>query len=167
MGRFCFRSKGPENTSLAGQALARFLSPGDVLAAFGELGTGKTCFAQGVALGLGISEYVTSPTFTLIQEYPGKMPFYHIDLYRLGAENDIETLDLGDYFYGDGVCFIEWPEIVMDSLPQQRLDIRFALGELENDRIIVFEPCGDRFEGIVQQLVSYLRGIGGVVDTCD
>jgi tRNA threonylcarbamoyladenosine biosynthesis protein TsaE len=95
-----------------GELLGRRLGPGDVVALFGRLGAGKTCFAQGLARGLGVGDdvVVTSPTFVIAGEYRGRCPFYHIDLYRLSEPRDIEALGLEEYLGGDGVAVIEWAQ---------------------------------------------------------
>jgi len=124
MTNFSFTTHSPEET---GQFAARFadeLEPGDILALKGSLGSGKTCFVQGLARGLGITErYITSPTFVLIREYKGRLPLYHIDLYRLGSGIEIWMLGLDEYMNGDGVTAIEWPEKAEDGLPERTIKI--------------------------------------------
>ncbi len=110
------RSAG-ETLSL-GRRLGRLLGPGTVLALRGELGAGKTCFVQGLARGLGVKEdHVVSPTFVLVREYRGRLPLYHIDLYRLSAGREVESLGLEEYLEGEGVCAVEWAEKAEGILP--------------------------------------------------
>ncbi|MFQ6093076.1 MAG: tRNA (adenosine(37)-N6)-threonylcarbamoyltransferase complex ATPase subunit type 1 TsaE [bacterium] len=114
----------PEETHRFGQELARGLEPGAVIALIGDLGSGKTCLTQGMCTGLEVTEYVTSPSFTLINEYQGRLPVYHFDLFRIDEPK--QTLDLGceEYLYGDGVCIIEWAEKMGPFLPDDRIEIR-------------------------------------------
>jgi len=133
-------SHSPEET---GQIAARFadeLEPGDILALKGPLGSGKTCFVQGIAIGLGVVErYITSPTFVLIREYQGRLPLYHIDLYRLGSGLEIGMLGLDEYFNGEGVTAIEWPEKAEDGLPERTIKITIECID-ETTRRIIFPP---------------------------
>jgi len=99
-----------EETLALGRKLAERFSPGDVVALSGALGAGKTSLVKGIALGLGVAEPVTSPTFTLIQEYDGRIPLYHIDLYRITDPDQLDDLGIEEYLEGDGVTVIEWPE---------------------------------------------------------
>ena len=102
-----------------GQKIGREAKPGQIYTLDGDLGTGKTVFTQGVASGLGITEPVNSPTFTIIQEYEGgRMPFYHFDVYRIGDVEEMEEIGYEDCFYGEGVCLIEWAELIGEILPQ-------------------------------------------------
>ena len=111
----------PEDTFALGEKLGREAKPGSVYTLNGDLGVGKTVFTQGVAKGLGITEAVNSPTFTIIQIYEeGRLPFYHFDVYRIG---DVEEIGYEDYFYGDGVCFIEWAQLIEDILPDNCIHI--------------------------------------------
>jgi len=116
-------TEGEEETEALGEQLASCLAPGDILALYGELGAGKTCLVRGIARGLGIEEgSVASPSFTLINEYPGRVPLVHLDGYRLDSAEAFEELGLEDYFEGEGVLAIEWAEKVPD-LPEERIDI--------------------------------------------
>ena len=98
--------------------------PGQVYTLVGDLGVGKTVFTQGVAAGLGITEPVNSPTFTIIQEYEtGRMPFYHFDVYRIGDIEEMEEIGYDDYFYGNGICLIEWANLIEEILPEHIIEI--------------------------------------------
>ena len=117
-----------EETQALGRDLARRLAPGDLLAFDGELGSGKTCMIQGICQGLEVADYVTSPTFILINEYTGRLngeplPVYHFDLYRLGGPAELEDLGAEEYFYGRGICLIEWAERAGSRLPARRREI--------------------------------------------
>src|SRR3972149_6666245 len=123
-----FQTKSTSETIRVGKDIGRWLLPGDVVALVGELGAGKTQFIKGLAAGVGIesSAYVSSPSFTLIHEYPGQMPFYHIDLFRLGREQEAEDLGLEDYFLGRGITAIEWADKIPSLLPKELLFISIA-----------------------------------------
>ena len=99
------------------------LVPGSVVALIGELGAGKTVFARGVAHSLGIRENITSPTFTLIHEYRGSVPLYHMDLYRMNGIREICNIGVEDYFYGDGICLVEWAEKLGELLPENAISV--------------------------------------------
>jgi tRNA threonylcarbamoyladenosine biosynthesis protein TsaE len=101
------------------QQLAPFLQPGDVLALEGDLGAGKTTFAQGLACGLGVEQQVDSPTFTMVKEYPGDLPFYHMDMYRI--ESVEEELGIEDYLAGQGICLVEWATRIKSLLPEETI----------------------------------------------
>lgn len=111
-------SQSPEQTQKLGRRLGELALPGDVFLLTGKLGTGKTCLTQGIAWGLGIKEYALSPSFVIMRELYGRLPLYHIDLYRL--DNIDESLDLGldDYLYGKGVCVVEWADRALSILPR-------------------------------------------------
>ena len=115
---------GPEETRAFGKKMGQEARPGQVICLNGDLGVGKTIFTQGFAEGLGISEPVNSPTFTIIQEYEsGRMPFYHFDVYRIGDIEEMEEIGYDDYFYGNGICLIEWANLIEEILPEQIIEI--------------------------------------------
>ena len=146
-------SHSAQQTQRLGARLGRLLQPGDVLLLEGALGAGKTVFAQGVARGLGIEEPVTSPTFTLIREYEGALPLYHVDLYRLAGEADAAAIGLEDYLYGDGVTLIEWPERAQGIVPAAHLRVAIhAPAGAENERAIALIPSGERYEAMLAAL---------------
>ena len=110
-------TKSPEQTELLGKKLAELLRPGDVIAYYGDLGAGKTAFTRGLAAGLGIREAVTSPTYTIVNEYlAGRMPLFHFDMYRLSSSEDLFDIGWEDYLARGGVCAVEWSENVADAL---------------------------------------------------
>ena len=114
----------PEETFAFGKWIGENTLPGQVYTLVGDLGVGKTVFTQGVAEGLGITEPVNSPTFTIIQEYEsGRMPFYHFDVYRIGDIEEMEEIGYDDYFYGNGICLIEWANLIEEILPEQIIEI--------------------------------------------
>lgn len=118
-------SNSPEETIEFGRKFAKSLASGTVVALVGEMGSGKTTFVNGVCEGLKIEGSVSSPTFTLINEYYGVLPVYHFDFYRIADAADASEMGCEDYFYGDGVCLIEWPENVESIIPQKKIEVRF------------------------------------------
>jgi tRNA threonylcarbamoyladenosine biosynthesis protein TsaE len=116
----------PAETREIGRVLGANTGPGQVLALRGELGAGKTTLTQGVLWGLGGTEYARSPTFVLVTQYEARIPLYHIDLYRIGSSADALELGLDEYFYGDGVCVVEWPDRAPEAIPNDRLDIEIV-----------------------------------------
>jgi len=126
-------TSSPEATLALAERLGKLLEPGDVVALVGELGSGKTLFSQGLARGLRVPEtfYITSPTFAIINEYPGRVPFYHLDLYRVSDRAEFLELGLEEILYGRGAVAIEWAERLGDALPAERWEVRWKfLGEV-------------------------------------
>ena len=118
-------TKSPEETFLLGKQMGEQAKSGEVYALDGDLGVGKTVFAKGFAQGLGISEHITSPTFTILQEYEdGRLPLYHFDVYRVEDPSEMEEIGFDDYLYGRGVCLIEWAEQIEELLPAETVRIR-------------------------------------------
>ncbi len=112
------------DTADLGKKLGEILPSGTIIALNGDLGVGKTVFTQGLALGLGISEPVCSPTFTLIQEYhEGRLPLYHFDVYRISGPWDMDDLGYEEYFYGDGICIVEWSNLIEELMPKETITI--------------------------------------------
>ena len=117
-------TRSPEETFALGEKIGRQARKGQVYTLTGDLGTGKTVFTQGVAAGLGIREPVNSPTFTIVQVYEeGRLPFYHFDVYRIGDIEEMEEIGYDDYFFGEGICLIEWAELIEEILPENRISI--------------------------------------------
>lgn len=113
-----------QETFALGEKIGRQARAGEIYTLLGDLGTGKTVFTQGVAVGLGITEPVNSPTFTILQIYQeGRLPFYHFDVYRIGDVEEMEEIGYEDYFYGDGLCLIEWANLIEEILPQDAIQI--------------------------------------------
>ena len=114
----------PEDTFVLGQKIGELVKPGTVISLVGDLGVGKTVFTQGLAKGLGITEPVNSPTFTIVQVYDGgRLPFYHFDVYRIGDIEEMDEIGYEDYFYGDGLCMIEWANLIEEILPERRSEV--------------------------------------------
>ena len=131
-----YMSHSPEETEHIGEMLGKRLSGGTVLALRGGLGMGKTAFTRGLARGLGYTGRVTSPTFTIVNEYDGATPLFHFDMYRLDGEDDLFDIGWDDYLARGGVCAVEWSERIDSALPPDTLTVSIARGERDNDRII-------------------------------
>lgn len=120
-----FESNSAEDTFAFGQKLGREAVPGEIICLDGDLGVGKTIFTQGFAAGLGIDDYVNSPTFNIVKEYEGgRLPLYHFDVYRIGDPSEMEEIGYEDYFYGQGVSIIEWPGQIEELLPKEARWVR-------------------------------------------
>jgi tRNA threonylcarbamoyladenosine biosynthesis protein TsaE len=141
----------PSETSRFAERLATFLQPGDVIALEGDLGAGKTTFTKGLAKGLEIKKTVNSPTFTIIKEYRGILPLYHMDVYRVA--DGFEDLGFDEYFEGDGVTVVEWAHLIEEQLPMELLTIYLYHEELEK-RKMVFVPRGKRYEQLCKEIFS-------------
>jgi tRNA threonylcarbamoyladenosine biosynthesis protein TsaE len=129
-----------KETMAIGEKLAKKLMPGDVVALSGNLGSGKTTFTKGIGRGLGIKDarHINSPTFVLIKEYEGKIPLYHLDLYRLDKVKDVENIAVEEYIYGEGITVIEWADKVRVLLPERCIWVKFKI-KGENKREIIIE----------------------------
>jgi len=145
-------SRGPEQTQRLGVRLGELAQVGDILLLCGSLGSGKTCLAQGIAWGLGVKEYAFSPSFVIAREYHGRLPLYHIDLYRLDRIEEVVDLGLDEYFYGNGVCVVEWAEKGMAVLPKENLLIGLTYVS-DTERSLSLEPKGEHYS----QLLTSLR----------
>ncbi|MGP4082608.1 tRNA (adenosine(37)-N6)-threonylcarbamoyltransferase complex ATPase subunit type 1 TsaE [Pseudalkalibacillus sp. R45] len=138
----------PEETIQFGAQLAEYLKPGDVITLEGDLGAGKTTFTKGLAKGLHIKRVVKSPTFTIIREYKGRLPLYHMDVYRL--EDSDEDLGFDEYFEGEGVTVVEWAHLIEDFLPDDRLAITIRRLS-DNERELTIEPTGERSNSVCEE----------------
>ena len=128
--------RNEEDTKAFGYELAESLAPGAVLALIGNLGTGKTTLTKYIAEGLGITEMLTSPTFTIVREYySGRLPLYHFDVYRLESASELFQIGAEEYFYGNGVCIVDWADQVAEILPDETMCIFIEYGEKEGERI--------------------------------
>lgn len=119
-----------------GTELGKNASPGTIIALIGDLGTGKTTLTKAIAEGLGVSEVITSPTFTIVKEYSsGRLPLYHFDVYRIGDIDEMYELGFEEYFFGGGVCVVEWADIILELLPEDTKIINIEYGEKEGERL--------------------------------
>ena len=141
-----YNSFSPEDTFKIAWELGNKVNAGDVICLIGDLGVGKTLFSQGVAKGLGIEENVNSPTFTIVQEYDdGRIPLYHFDVYRIEDSEEMEEVGFNDLIYGEGVCLIEWANLISDILPEHYINVTIEkdLNKGFDYRCIVIEENGN------------------------
>lgn len=131
----------PEETHALGRALGAFAEPGDLFLLSGTLGVGKTCLTQGIAEGLEIAEVPRSPTFVLVTEHLGRLPLYHMDLYRLDHVDEVMDLGLDEYFFGSGVSVVEWADKAPEAFPQDHVDVHFER-ITESHRLISIKAMG-------------------------
>jgi tRNA threonylcarbamoyladenosine biosynthesis protein TsaE len=149
-------SNSNEETKEISRCLAKELKAGDVICLSGDLGAGKTVFTQGLAQGLGVKNKVTSPTFTIIHEYQGRLPLFHLDLYRLNSEAEIEKLGLDEYFFSSGISVVEWGEKAKKFLPTDYLSIEiFCSKSNQKRRLLKFQSKGKRGAELLKAILSY------------
>ncbi|SNZ15295.1 tRNA threonylcarbamoyladenosine biosynthesis protein TsaE [Terribacillus aidingensis] len=139
-----------EETNMFGQRLAGLLQPGDLITMEGDLGAGKTTLTKAIGAGLGVTRTINSPTFTIIKEYEGRLPLYHMDVYRL--ENSDEDIGFEEYFSGEGVTIVEWAQFIDDYLPKDRLEL--TLKHDGEARTITLQPVGERYEKLCKELTK-------------
>lgn len=151
MENFKVHTSSPEETMELAKRLGELIEPSSVITLEGDLGAGKTHFTKGLAKGLEVKRTVNSPTFTIIKEYKGRMPLYHMDVYRV-CEAD-EDLGFDEYFYGDGVTVVEWASLIKEQLPAERLAIEIKHGG-EDKREIVLHPKGERYILLCKELLK-------------
>ena len=147
-----FTSKNEMDTIELAQNFESEKFPNMIICLNGELGSGKTVFTKGIANALGIKESITTPTFTIIKEYEGELPLYHMDVYRLNG--NVEGTGIEEYFTKGGVVVIEWADTIQDILPEERLDIKFKLVEgNENTRVLILKPHGQKYEELCEAVL--------------
>ncbi|MBZ9535504.1 tRNA (adenosine(37)-N6)-threonylcarbamoyltransferase complex ATPase subunit type 1 TsaE [Cytobacillus oceanisediminis] len=149
MNNFEWKADNAEETIGFAERIASLLEAGDVITLEGDLGAGKTTFTKGIARGLGITKTVNSPTFTIIKEYQGTMPLYHMDVYRL--KDSDEDLGFDEYFEGDGVTVVEWAHLIEDQLPLEYLQIQLFYDNTSGRKIIL-SPKGSRYMQLCKEL---------------
>ncbi|WP_113927131.1 tRNA (adenosine(37)-N6)-threonylcarbamoyltransferase complex ATPase subunit type 1 TsaE [Bacillus sp. P14.5] len=149
MSTYEILSVSPEQTGEFAGRLGGMLKENDVLTLEGDLGAGKTTFTKGLAKGLGVKRNVNSPTFTIIKEYQGRLPLYHMDVYRL--DDSFEDLGFDEYFNGGGVTVVEWARLIKDQLPEDRLAVTI-MRISDEERKIILEPSGDRYEKLCKEI---------------
>lgn len=148
-------SKSAEQTYKLGEYLGKVLQQGDIICLTGDLGAGKTAFTKGIGIGLDIKEFITSPTYTIINEYDGRISLFHFDVYRLEGVEEMYELGYEEYFFGDGAVVIEWADIVKDIIPQERMWITILRGMEEDTREIMFDASGERYQKLIKELEQY------------
>jgi tRNA threonylcarbamoyladenosine biosynthesis protein TsaE len=153
----------PEQTRDIGERLGRVLHEGGIIALIGGLGAGKTVITQGMASGLGIDEDITSPTFLIVKEYTsGRLPLYHFDLYRFDTISQLDSFDIDEYLFGNGVCVIEWAEKIEHMLPSEhmRIEIQWNKGNRRQINLIPkgeSSSCSNNYREIIKSMCNYTR----------
>jgi len=147
-------SNSPYETEKIGRALGELLSKDDVVCLSGDLGAGKTAFVKGLAKGLGITEQITSPTFTIVNEYQGTFTLYHFDVYRVNDIDELCEIGFEEYIYSQGICVIEWAELISPLLPDNKLWVEIKRDDSKGQdfREINLTPYGRRYESLVKQI---------------
>jgi len=145
-------SSSAEETKEIGYKLGKILKGGDIVCLIGDLGAGKTTLSQSIAKGLDVYDYVTSPTFTLVNEYKGRYPVYHFDVYRIGDVDEMYDLGYEEYVYSNGVIIIEWANLIEEILPKERLIIDLKRGKNADNREMNIYGEGKRYEEIIEEL---------------
>lgn len=141
-----------EKTREIGYKLGQLLTSKSVICLIGDLGAGKTTMTQSLAKSLEVDDYITSPTFTIVNEYEGRMPLYHFDVYRIGSSDEMYDIGFDEYINGDGVCIIEWANLIEDILPEEYLYIE--MNYKETGREMILTPKGEKYEELVKELVK-------------
>ena len=133
-----------QETREIGFKLGKLLKPGSIVCLIGDLGAGKTTMTQSLAEALEVDDYITSPTFTIVNQYEGKMPLYHFDVYRIGCSEEMYDIGFEEYINGDGVCIIEWANIIEDILPDEYLKIELNYKDMGREMTLI--PYGEEYE---------------------
>ncbi|WP_050354020.1 tRNA (adenosine(37)-N6)-threonylcarbamoyltransferase complex ATPase subunit type 1 TsaE [Gottschalkia purinilytica] len=147
-------TSSPEETKNIGYRLGKLLKGGEIICMNGDLGAGKTTLTQSIAEGLEVNDYVTSPTFTIVNEYEGRHKLYHFDVYRIGEIDEMYDLGYEEYFYSDGVTIIEWSSMIEEILPKERLNIEIRKGYSSDNRELIINSFGERYDEIIKELKS-------------
>ncbi|HKY15511.1 MAG TPA: tRNA (adenosine(37)-N6)-threonylcarbamoyltransferase complex ATPase subunit type 1 TsaE [Microthrixaceae bacterium] len=150
------RTDAPGATADLAAAIAELAQPADLVLLTGDLGAGKTAFCQGFGRGLGIDEQITSPTFTLVRSYTGRLDLYHLDVYRLEQIEDVADLGLNELLDDDAVTLIEWGDVIAPVLPQDYLEVRIRLGDGDEERSLELHPVGARWSARMRALTTAL-----------
>ncbi|NTW68165.1 MAG: tRNA (adenosine(37)-N6)-threonylcarbamoyltransferase complex ATPase subunit type 1 TsaE [Nitrospirae bacterium] len=154
---FSVITSSPEQTWRTGEILGAMLGSGDTICLYGDLGAGKTNLAYGIARGLDVQDqYITSPTFSFVNEYKGRIPLYHIDLYRLNDTSELENIGFEEYIESDGVTVIEWADKAEDELPAECLSVYLSTID-EHSREIGFLAAGERYDRLIEELKKELK----------
>ncbi|KPU43623.1 tRNA threonylcarbamoyladenosine biosynthesis protein TsaE [Oxobacter pfennigii] len=151
-----FESYSPNDTEKVGEYLGSIANKGYVICLTGDLGAGKTKFVKGLAKGLNIDDYITSPTFTIVNEYNGRLPLYHFDVYRINDTDEMHEIGFDEYIYGQGVSVIEWANIIEEILPKENIwvDISKDMEVGEDYRKIQIKVNGEKYQGLIWEMIE-------------
>lgn len=144
--------KNEQETGEVGYRLGQLLNKGDVVCLIGDLGAGKTTITKSIAKALEVEDYITSPTFTIVNEYDGKYPLYHFDVYRISSSEDMHEIGFEEYLYGDGICIIEWANLIEDTLPDEYINIE--LNYKDEGREMIVTAYGEHYENMVKEIIK-------------
>lgn len=144
--------KNEQETSEIGYRLGQLLNKGDVVCLIGDLGAGKTTITKSIAKALEVDDYITSPTFTIVNEYDGRYPLYHFDVYRISSSEDMYEIGFEEYVYGEGICIIEWANLIEDILPDEYINIE--LNYKGDGREMILTAYGKYYENIVKEIIK-------------
>lgn len=144
-------SNSEDKTYQIGYKLGQLVKKGDIICLTGDLGAGKTTITKSIAKGMEIDEYITSPTFTIVHEYEGREKLFHFDVYRVGSVEEMEDIGYEEYFYSEGVCVIEWANLIEEIIPKKHLWIHIKYGE-DSNRIMNITSTDKHFDKIVEEL---------------
>lgn len=151
-----FTSCSPEDTEELGFYLGNIIKVGSIICLTGDLGVGKTEFVKGFAKGVGVDDYVTSPTFTIINEYNGRMPVYHFDVYRINSVEEMYETGYEEYFFGEGVSIIEWADLIQEIIPEENITVHISkdLSEGLNFRSISIKTSGEIYDSLIRDMLE-------------
>lgn len=145
-------TNSPQETYELGIKIGKILKTGMVVCLSGEMGAGKTAITQGIVKGVGIDTYVTSPTYTIINEYDGPIPIYHFDVFRIEELDELDEIGFDEYLYGEGIVIIEWASLIKEALPEEYLWIHLGKGTEFDDRVLTFTPKGESYQTLLKEL---------------
>lgn len=151
-----FTSCSPEDTEKIGECLGNIVKKGYIICLLGDLGVGKTEFTKGFARGVGVKDYVTSPTFTIVNEYEGRIPVYHFDVYRINDVDEMYEIGYEEYFYGQGVSIIEWADLIKEIIPEENIRVTISkdLEEGMDFRNINIETNGELYKDVFREMIE-------------
>lgn len=151
-----YTSSSPEDTEKIGQCLGSVAKKGYIICLVGDLGVGKTEFVKGLAKGLEVEDYITSPTFTIVNEYMGRLPLYHFDVYRIDHVDEMYEIGYEEYFFGEGVTVIEWADLISEIIPEENITVTITkdLEMGEDYRNIKIETSGEMYNWLVREMIE-------------
>lgn len=145
-------TNSPQQTYELGKRIGQILKPGTVICLSGEMGAGKTAITQGIVKGVGVDTYVTSPTYTIINEYDGDIPIYHFDVFRIEDVEELYEIGFDEYLYGMGIVIIEWASLIQEALPDEYLWINIGKGKDFDDRTLTLTAFGEDYQELLKEL---------------